>query len=292
MPIARPATKILLDSGDPIDTAFVREVLGFLDGQTTNPSLIAKDSEIVQMISSGHKMTVEEQTAEYKKLVKEISPLVGDAGVSVEVYADDASDVNALFQQARLMFSWAPNVFVKLPCTRVGLEAASKCVREGIRVNVTLCFSQQQAAAVYAATAGSRVPVYISPFAGRLDDTGKDGMSLVKNILEMYKQGDGHVKVLAASIRTLGHLMCSFWIKSDLVTVPLEILKEWANAGMPLPGIGYMYIPTGKTGMALTQIPYEYINMNQDWHSFNVNHELTAAGVKKFVEDYRKTLKN
>src|SRR2546426_7363416 len=87
------------------------------------------------------------------------------------------------------------------PCTSEGLRAAQMSVKQGIRVNMTICFSQQQAAAVYAATKGAKQPVYVSPFVGRLDDIGQNGMDLVKNVKLMFQKGDGHVLVLAASIR-------------------------------------------------------------------------------------------
>ena len=117
---------------------------------------------------------------EYKKIVQAISPLVGDAGVSIEVFADFDTTGEQMLAQGREMFSWIPNAYVKYPCTHEGLRAAQMSVREAIRVNMTLCFSQQQAAAVYAATKGSKEPVYVSPFLGRLDDRGEDGMDLVE----------------------------------------------------------------------------------------------------------------
>ncbi len=172
----RPKTKILLDSGDPAETARARELLGFLDGQTTNPSLVAKDPEIVALVASGQKLTAAAQTVEYKKIVGEISPLVGGAGVSIEVYADMGSKADDLYAQGREMFSWIPNAYVKYPCLPAGFEAAQKSVADGTRVNMTLCFSEAQAAAVYAATVGSKSPVYVSPFVGRLDDIGLNGM--------------------------------------------------------------------------------------------------------------------
>jgi transaldolase len=276
----------LLDSGDPAETASARELLGFLDGQTTNPSLVARDPEIVALIASGKKMTRVEQLAEYKKIVGEISPLVGGAGVSIEVYADANSKADDLYAQGREMFSWIPNAFVKFPCTTAGLAAAERSVKDGIRVNVTLCFSQAQAAAVYAATRGSSVPVYVSPFVGRLDDAGQNGMGLVKNILEMYRGGDGHVKVLVASVRSLDHLACAFALGADLITAPLKILEEWAAAGMPVPDESYVYAGTP----SLAPIPYEHLNLAQPWASFGIHHDLTDQGIAKFVEDYRKTV--
>src|SRR5262249_27404164 len=111
--------------------------------------------------------------------------------------------------QIRDMFSWIPNAYVKYPCTSEGLKAAERSVREGIRVNLTLCFSQEQAAAVYVATRGTHAPAYVSPFISRLDDIGQNGMDFVTNIKRMFARS-GHVWVLAASIRSLAHLLCCF----------------------------------------------------------------------------------
>lgn len=99
-----------------------------------------------------------------------ISPLVGDAGVSVEVFADLHTTAEKMLAQGQEMFSWIPNAYIKYPCTHEGLRAAQTSVQRSIRVNMTLCFSQEQAAAVYATT---KSPVYVSPFVGRLDDRGE-----------------------------------------------------------------------------------------------------------------------
>jgi transaldolase len=101
---------------------------------------------------------------------------VGRAGVSIEVFADLDTSAERMLAQGEEMFSWIPNAYIKYPCTREGLRAAEPSVRKNIRMNMTLCFSQEQAAAVYAATKGSREPVYLSPFVGRLDDRGENGM--------------------------------------------------------------------------------------------------------------------
>src|SRR6476646_7408575 len=102
-------------------------------------------------------------------------------------------------------------------------------VEQGMRVNMTLCFSQQQAAAVYAATKGAKEHVYVSPFVGRLDDIGQNGMDLVKNVKRMFSKGDGHVLVLAASIRSLEHLLYCFALETELATVPAKTLELWAS---------------------------------------------------------------
>src|SRR4051794_15586820 len=183
----KPKTKILVDGGDPAETLRVKNLLGFVDGQTTNPSLIAKNPEIQRQIASGHTLTSQAEKDEYRKIVQAISPLVGDAGVSIEVFADLDTTAEDMLAQGKEMFSWIPNAYIKYPCTREGLRAAQMSVPQQIRVNMTLCFSQEQAAAVYVATKGSKEPAYVSPFVGRLDDRGENGIDLVKNIKTMYR---------------------------------------------------------------------------------------------------------
>jgi len=280
-----------VDGGNPQDTVQVRGLIGFVDGQTTNPTLIARNPEVRQLISSGHKFSTKEELDEYKKIVQAISPLVGDAGVSIEVFADFDTTGEQMLAQGRDMFSWVPNAYVKYPCTREGLRAAQMSVREGIRVNMTLCFSQEQAAAVFAATKGSNKPVYVSPFLGRLDDRGENGMDLVRNIKKMYEAGDGHVHVLAASVRTLNHLLGAFALQAELATAPSKVWEEWAAASFPLPEKDFVYKGVDKIGNQLRPIPYKSVDLNLPWESFDIRHELTTKGIQQFVSDYKSTLK-
>lgn len=291
MPAERPTTRILVDGGDPEETALIKKLLGFVDGQTTNPTLIAKNPEVQQRIAAGRKLDPEEEKEEYKKIVQSISPLVGDAGVSIEVFADLDTSAEEMLSQGREMFGWIPNAYIKYPCTHEGLRAVQTSVSEGIRVNVTLCFSQQQAAAVYSASKGTKAPVYVSPFIGRLDDRGENGMDVVKNIKRMYEKGDGHVQVLAASIRHLEHLLYSFALRVELATAPVKILREWAEKSKPLPGTDYLYEPVGDKGQPLKPISYQELDLNRPWESFMIDHPLTKKGIQKFVADYRSTLK-
>jgi transaldolase len=281
---SRLKTRILVDGGDPEETRRVKDLLGFVDGQTTNPSLIAKNPEIRQLIASGHRLSEQEENQEYKKIVQQISPLVGDAGVSIEVFSDLTTTAEQMFRQGKEMYSWVGNGHIKYPCSKEGLQAAEMSVAEGIRVNMTLCFSQAQAAAVYAATKGSREPAYVSPFIGRLDDHGENGVDLISNIKRMYAEGDGHVLVLAASIRNLQHLLYAFWAGAELTTVPVHVLEEWAAKGFPLPDAAFQYEPLG------APIRYQELDLNQPWQSFNLEHELTRKGIEKFAADYRATL--
>ena len=286
----KPKTKILVDGGDPEETLRVKKLLGFVDGQTTNPSLIARNPEIQRRIASGRTLSPKEEKDEYRRIVQAISPMVGDAGVSIEVFADIDTTAEDMLAQGEEMFSWIPNAYVKYPCTREGLRAAELSVLREIRVNVTLCFSQDQAAAVYAVTKGSKQPVYVSPFVGRLDDHGESGMDVVKNINSMYRDGDGHVYVLAASIRHVDHLLATFALGVELATVPAKVLGEWATKGFPMPHEPFDYKAVNASGKPLAPVPYKELDLKLPWQSFDITHELTNAGIQKFVADYRSVL--
>lgn len=291
MSATRTKTKILVDGGNPTETSRIKGLLGFVDGQTTNPSLIAKNPEIRKLIASGHGLSRQEENEEYKNIVRQISPLVGEAGVSIEVFADLDTKAEQMLAQGKEMFTWIPNAYIKYACTHEGLRAAQMSVRDGIRVNMTLCFSQDQAAAVYGATKGTSAPAYVSPFVGRLDDRGENGMDLIQNIRKMYEPGDGHVHILAASIRNLDHLLATFAFGADLVTVPAKVLEEWAAKEFPLPGPDFTYKGKTQDGRPLKPLPYKSLNLNQSWENFDLAHELTTKGIRKFVEDYQSTLK-
>lgn len=281
-------SKVFLDSGDPAETQEIIQKLGFLDGQTTNPSLFAKNPEVQARIAQGEKFGVTEIYEAYKKVVQEISALIPTGSVSVEVYADKNTTYEQMLNQAHEMNAWIPNAHIKLPITEAGLKTAQKLVFEGINVNITLVFSQSQAAAVYAATRGAKKgQVFLSPFIGRFDDRGEDGMSFIKNMLEMYKNGDGHVEVLSASVRTHEHLMCCLKYESDIITVPGKVLKQWSELGAGFPSDDWQYDNHG-----LKTIEYEDISLDKDWTEYNIQHELTDKGLEKFASDWNGLVKN
>lgn len=287
----RGKTKILLDSGDPRETVRIQALLGFIDGQTTNPSLIAKNPDIQHRIASGHKLTLEEQRREYRTIVQRISPLVGDAGVSIEVFAHLRTTSDQMLAQGRDMFSWIPNAYIKYPCTYEGLRAAQRSVEQGIRVNITLCFSQEQAAGIYAATQTTEAPAYVSPFIGRLDDCGMNGIDLIKNIQRMYGDGDGHVSILAASIRNVDQLLACFALGVELVTVPARVLEAWVSQGAPMADANFVHSSVTKDGKVLKSIPYKQLNLHKPWNAFNLRHDLTKKGIEKFAADFERTLR-
>jgi transaldolase len=275
-------SRIFVDGGDPRETKELLSLLGFLDGQTTNPTLISRNPQAKKRLEAGEKFTEEEILGFYRKVIREISSLLPAGSISVEVYADPSTKAEAMLAQGKEMFTWIPNAQIKFPTSREGLKAAERAVRDGLRINMTLCFTQEQAAAVYAATRGAKKgDVYVSPFIGRLDDRGENGMDLIANIIRMYKSGDGHVEVLTASVRTFDHLLYALHLGSDIITCPFKILKEWGEKGLPMPPDDYSY-----DAGDLTPIPYKELDLKRNWQDFHLSHELTTKGMEKFSEDW------
>jgi transaldolase len=284
-PCMRPKnlkTRIFLDGSDCGETNQIIRDLGFLDGQTTNPTLFSKNPRVREMLARHNAFSKENIYTIYKEEVEKISSKIPEGSVSIEVYADKSTTGGEMMNMAREMFSWVPNAHIKFPTTREGLIAAEQAVGEGMRVNLTLCFSQEQAASVYAATRGAnKGQVFVSPFVGRLDDRGENGMDLIANILRMYAQGDGHVEVLSASIRKLDQLLYALKLGSDIATVPFTVLKEWANKGAPIPDNNFIY-----QAKELKPIPYKEIGLNKNWKEYDISHDLTIKGIEKFSADW------
>jgi transaldolase len=275
-------TRIFLDGGDPGETKDIIKRIGFIDGQTTNPSLIAKNPSAKKRMERGEKFTKTEILHFYRGVVEELSSLLPWGSVSVEVYADASTSAQDMIDQAGEMFSWIPNAHIKFPTTHEGLKAAEEAIRSGIRVNMTLCFTQEQSAAVYAATKGAKKgDVFVSPFIGRLDDRGENGMDLIANIIQMYKNGDGHVEVLTASVRSMDHHLFALKLGSDIITAPYSIIKAWGDKGLMVPGDEYIYDHQG-----LNAIPYRDIDLTKDYASYDIRHDLTDKGIERFSADW------
>jgi transaldolase len=281
-------TKIFLDSGNPIDTANALEILGFLDGQTTNPTLISKNPDALEKLTKGEKYSEAEVYEFYKSVVNEISGIIPEGSVSIEVYADKNTTAEHMYIQALEMYSWIPNAQIKFPTNSAGLEAASRFVNEkNGRVNMTLCFNQEQGAAVYSATLGAKKgQVYYSSFVGRLIDIGVDGIAQLANCQKMYQLGDNHVEILACSFRTLDQFLDCLQLGVDIATVPLSIIKQWAE--------GDFYIPQGEfTTNSETSVKpvYKELDLSLPWDSFDIQNELTTAGIDKFAQDWNNLVK-
>jgi len=280
-------TRIFLDGGNPHETKEIIDMLGFLDGQTTNPTLISKNPDAKERIEKGQKFTEKEILDFYRKVVKDISGLIPNGSISVEVYADASTEAERMLEQGKEMFSWIPNAQIKFPTSSEGLKAAEQAIRNGLRINMTLCFTQSQAAAVYAATRGAKADdVFVSPFIGRLDDRGENGMDVISHIVKMYEKSDGHVLVLTASVRKLDHLLCAIKLGSDIITAPFRVLKEWADKGMPMPGNDYVYDADD-----LKPITYQDIDLSLDWDKYDIRHDLTEKGMEKFSADWNSLVK-
>lgn len=280
-------TRIFLDGGDPGQTRQVLSTMGFLDGQTTNPSLVANNPEAKKRLAAGQKFGSDELLGFYKDIIQELSSLLPAGSVSIEVYADEHTTAEQMFAQGKQMNTWIPNAHIKYPTTQAGLGAAERSVQEGMRVNMTLVFTQSQAAAVYAATRGAKKgQVFLSPFVGRLDDKGLDGMQLIANILRMYSAGDGHVEVLTASVRQMDHMMEAFRLGSHIITAPGKLLLEWHAAGQPLPQAGF--VPAGAA--ALGPIAYEELRLDRAWTDYDIHYPLTDSGQTKFAADWNALL--
>lgn len=276
--------KIYIDGGDPNETKEADELLkkaGYhgLDGQTTNPSLIVKRAK---SLVKSDKISSEEAFAFYKKTVVEMSSIIPDGNISIQVIGDPAvMTKDMMLAQARERLKWIPNAIIKLPCTSEGLAAAAEFCSEG-PINITLNFSEEQGAAVYNATKLHTHDIFISPFVGRFDDRGEKGMDFIANELAMLSKGDGHVQVITASVRTLDHLLYALKLKSHIVTVPFKVFKQWADCGFTLPSEDYIYNPEG-----LTEMPYHEVSLDNEWQSYDISHPLTQAGVAKFWEDWK-----
>jgi transaldolase len=198
-----------------LDTANIEQIreaasLGVISGVTTNPSLVSKEG-----------------TADYETVTKTICSIVGGS-VSVEVLSEDAE---SMIKEARIKASWAPNVTIKIPSTADGLKAISVLSKEKIEVNMTLCFSVNQA--LLGALAGT---TYVSPFVGRLDDAGHDGMQLVKDIVDVYSNYGLPTKVIAASIRHPLHCIAAAKAGAHIATVPYNVLMQMIKH--PLTDVG------------------------------------------------------
>jgi len=212
-----------------LDTANIEHIrhgvrLGVITGVTTNPSLISKEGKV-----------------DFKRHVQEICSIV-PGPVSTEVLSQDAA---GMIREAKQVASWAKNVVVKIPASLDGVEATHELAKQGIKVNFTLCFSVNQA--LLAAAAGA---YFVSPFVGRLDDIGENGIRLVREIVLAYKNYPDTIKtqVLAASIRHPQHCVEAAYSGADIASVPYQVLLQM------------------------------------------IQHPLTTNGIKRFLEDWDKVM--
>ena len=211
---------------DTAEIADIRELAeaGLIDGVTTNPSLIAKSGR------------------DFREVIAEICS-VTDGPVSAEVTALDAP---GMIKEGKSLLTIAKNIAVKVPLTLEGLKACRSLSNDGHMVNVTLCFNAQQA--LLAAKAGA---TFISPFLGRLDDIGIDGMELIEEIRLIYDNYDFDTEVLAASVRTINHVKYAALAGADVATVPPSVLKTLVKHPLTDKGIDAFMADWAKTGQSV-----------------------------------------
>lgn len=211
---------------DTADVSAIRELndLGMVDGVTTNPSLILKSGRDIIEVT------------------REICGIV-DGPVSAEVVALEA---DAMIAEGRKLAEIAPNITVKLPLTWDGLKACKVLSGEGKMVNVTLCFTANQA--LLAAKAGA---TFISPFIGRLDDMGLDGCELIEDIRTIYDNYGFETQILAASIRSVNHVLDVARIGADVMTAPPEVIRKLASHPLTDAGLAQFMKDWEKTGQKI-----------------------------------------
>jgi transaldolase len=211
---------------DTADVAEIREVAstGLLDGVTTNPSLVAKSGR------------------DFRDVIKEICSVV-EGPVSAEVTALEA---DAMVAEGKSLAKIAANVAVKVPLTWDGLKACRVLAQSGHKVNVTLCFNANQA--LLAAKAGA---AFISPFIGRLDDAGQDGMALISEIRQIYDNFAFDTEILAASIRSVNHVKYAAIAGADIATVPVPVMKALVKHPLTDKGIESFLADWKKTGQKI-----------------------------------------
>lgn len=268
-------TKIFLDSGNPQETKEVIGKFGFLDGQTTNPSLISKNPEVQKCKTGEQVCTEEDLLGFYKDIVLDIRSILDKKqSISIEVYADEHTTAQQMIAQGEEMNTWIPDAHIKLPITEAGLIAARHFVDKGVNVNMTLCFSVEQALAVHEATKGCvSGQVYISPFIGRLDDIGESGITLIKDILNTYRTIGSNVEVLAASIRTKEHVTQTLSLGCDRITIPYKVLMD-------------IEVDDLQEMLNDSTLPREDIEV-QESTDYDISHPLTDKGLAKFAEDWK-----
>lgn len=298
-------TKFLLDSGDPND---YQEIIGLAKkadfeiwGATTNPSLIAK-----KLVNK--KPTFDEAFELQRQIVMEIVELVPGA-VSAEVYADENTSGENMARQGLEIANWSEKVVVKLPTTIEGFKARAELRKNGVSTNNTLVFSQEQIFAICLHEKlvqktfnppESKYPPFISPFVGRLDDVGENGMDLIKNGMKVKALFE-NVKLwmLEASVRRTEHLKKGMEVNSELITAPGKVYREWfgmtklqrdklnandyANELKPI-----NYWQPQPELLAIDSL--EALMAALESGQLNIQHPLTDKGLIRFAEDWRTIL--
>lgn len=301
--------KFLLDSGDPDEyreiASLAKQKGGELWGATTNPTLIAKKltAHSGNASGQGQKIKRDEAFALQKKIVLEILEIVPGA-VSAEVYADANTTAEEMVEQGRTIATWHERVVVKLPTTIEGLRARTELRKANVVTNNTLVFSQEQIFAICLheqiiqsefSLSDPAWPPFISPFVGRLDDIGQQGIDLIANGMKIKKLLKPTLWMLEASVRSVQHITEGEELGSELITAPGKVYKEFFQ-GTTAPD---------KSASQLSPIPYwepseELLSINSvdafmeaiTSGDLDIHHELTDKGIFRFAQDWNTLIVN
>lgn len=301
--------KFLLDSGDPLEFREISELAksknSELWGATTNPTLIAKKLE-------GRKVSMQEAFELQKQIVLEIIEIVPGA-VSAEVYADEATTADEMIEQGRQIATWHKRVVVKLPTNVEGFKARTALRKEKIPTNNTLVFSQEQ---IFAICLHERIvqetfgplenperveewPPFISPFVGRLDDIGEDGMSIVENGMKIKELVGTPLWMLEASVRRVEHIRRGIEANVEIITAPGKVLQEWFSLSQR------QQDGVDETSYAKTLTKKPYWNPSDELLSIetlpklmdalevgviDIVHPLTDKGLIRFANDWKEII--
>jgi len=285
-------TRFLLDSGDPGEykeiSALFAKNQHELWGATTNPTLIAKKL-------AGSKISKEEALNLQKQIVLQIIDIVPGA-VSAEVYADEQTKAEEMIEEGKKIAAWHPRVVVKLPTTLEGFKARTALRQQNIIINNTLVFFCEQ---IFAICLHERIahkqfgikeapyPCFISPFVGRLDDIGIDGISLVAHGIKMKQTYGFSPWILEASVRNSSHIQKGIDLKTELITAPLNVYREWFARKKQNDNVSLLPIEYWEPPKELFEIDtIEKFMQALESKKVAIEHELTTKGLIKFAEDW------
>lgn len=301
-------TKLLLDSGDPQEYREIAKLAqknkSEIWGATTNPTLIAKNL-------AGKKFTHKEAFNLQKEIVMEILNIVPGA-VSAEVYADKTTTAQEMIQQGEEIASWNKRIYVKLPTTVESFKARTALRKKNININNTLVFSQQQIFAIALheqiirkthADIQFKEPQFISPFVGRLDDNGENGIQLIRHGMKIKTLPAGSQNnftwMLSASIRTVQHVGQSIDAKAEIITAPAKVYRQWfalteqekktfkkVSASEALKDIPFWHPPEELKKISAIEEFMEAILSSR----LDIRHPLTDAGITRFASDWKSIL--
>lgn len=302
-------TKFILDSGDPEEfreiSALAKQNNSQLWGATTNPTLIAKKlSGPSTELRVNKKVTQKEAFELQRQIVLDILNIVPGA-VSAEVYADEKTTAEEMIEQGREIITWHERVVVKLPTTIEGFKARTALRKEKVFINNTLVFSQQQIFAICLheqilqnqfGPIENKWPSFISPFVGRLDDIGEDGMALVEQGMKIKKLFNTELWILEASVRRTEHIALGLKSGTELLTAPAKAYREWFTLTKEQRNAINLRSYAKDLKIEAYWDPPEELRLLDLIDAFtnalesgklNIHHHLTDKGIIRFAEDWK-----